>query len=78
MSSTPQDRAAEVARLAHRLVELVSDQPTHQVPLQALISAYASVALCHPCCTLGAAHAARQIADLIETHAAPQDARHVH
>lgn len=77
-SDTHQECDAEVKRLAHRMVELVSEQTTHQVALRALISAYASVAVCHPCCALGAAHAARQIADLIETHAAPHDARHIH
>lgn len=62
---------AQVTALAHRLVELVSQQKTHQVPLEALISAYASVAVCHPCCARQAAATARRVADLIESSAAP-------
>ena len=78
MSSTKQEHQAQVTALAGRMVELVSQQPTHRVALEALISAYASVAMCHPCCALEAATAARHIADLIDTHAAPHDAAQLH
>ncbi len=68
----------EVTALAHRLVEIVSTQQTHQVGLEALISAYASVAVCHPCCTQKAADLARRVADVIESSAAPVGAQHIH
>ena len=70
----------EVTALAHRLVEIVSEQQTHQVGLEALISVYVSVAVCHPCCARLAAATARQIADLIENTVAPlpPGANHIH
>ena len=68
----------EVIALAHRLVEIVSEQQTHQVALEALISAYASVAVCHPCCAQKAADLARRIAGVIESSAAPVGAQHIH
>ena len=68
----------EVTALAHLLVEIVSEQQTHQVGLEALISAYASVAVCHPCCTQKAADLARRVADVIESSAAPVGAQHIH
>ncbi len=68
----------EVTALAHRLVEIVSAQQTHQVALEALISAYASVAVCHPCCAQKAADLARRVADVIESSAAPVGAQHIH
>ena len=68
----------EVTALAHRLVEIVSEQQTHQVGLEALISAYASVAVCHPCCAQKAADLARRVADVIESSAAPVGAQHIH
>ena len=68
----------EVTALAHRLVEIVSTQQTHQVALEALISAYASVAVCHPCSTQKAADLARRVADVIESSAAPVGAQHIH
>lgn len=78
MSTTRQEHLAEVTRLAHRLVEIVSVQPTHLVALEALISAYASVAVCHPCCAHQAAATARRVASLIENTAAPIGAAHIH
>ncbi len=77
-STTQRNHTEEVTALAHRLVEIVSEQQTHQVALDALISAYASVAICHPCCTQKAADLARKVADLIETSAAPNCAKHIH
>ena len=68
----------EVTALTHRLVEIVSAQQTHQVALEALISAYASVAVCHPCCAQKAADLARRVADVIESSAAPVGAQHIH
>lgn len=68
----------EVTALAHRMVEIVSEQQTHQVALEALISAYISVAVCHPCCAQKAADVARRAAGVIENHATPPGAQHVH
>ena len=70
----------EVTALAHLLVEIVSEQQTHQVGLEALISAYASVAVCHPCCAKLAAAVARQVAEIIENTVAPMPpgANHIH
>ena len=66
--------------MAHRLVDIASEQPTHRVALEALISAYVSVAVCHPCCAKSAAATARQVADLIENTVAstPPGANHIH
>lgn len=75
---TKSQHMEEVTALAHRLVEIVSTQQTHQVGLEALISAYASVAVCHPCCTQKAADLARRVADVIESSAAPVGAQHIH
>lgn len=75
---TKSQHMEEVTALAHRLVEIVSAQQTHQVALEALISAYASVAVCHPCCTQKAADLARRVADVIESSAAPVGAQHIH
>ena len=68
----------EATALAHRLVEIVSEQQTHQGALEALISAYASVAVCHPCCAQKAADLARRVADVIESSAAPVGTQHIH
>ena len=78
MNTDPQLNEAETKRLAVSLTDIVSQQATHQTGLQALIWAYAAVAMCHPCCAQGAANAARAAADLIEANTAPQDARHIH
>lgn len=75
---TKSQHMEEVTALAHRLVEIVSEQQTHQVGLEALISAYASVAVCHPCCTQKAADLARRIAGVIESNAAPVGSHHIH
>ena len=75
---TKSQHMEEVTALAHRLVEIVSTQQTHQVGLEALISAYASVAVCHPCCAQKAADLARRIAGFIESNAAPVGAQHIH
>lgn len=68
----------EVTALTHRLVEIVSAQQAHQVALEALISAYASVAVCHPCCAQKAADLARRVAGVIESNAAPVGSHHIH
>ena len=78
IAPTKSQHMEEVSALAHRLVEIVSTQQTHQVGLEALISAYASVAVCHPCCTQKAADLARRVADVIESSAAPVGAQHIH
>ena len=75
---TKSQHMEEVIALAHRLVEIVSEQQTHQVGLEALISAYASVAVCHPCCAQKAADLARRVADVIESSAAPVGTQHIH
>ena len=69
---------AKVKALAHQLIDIASAQETHRIALQALLSAYTSVAVCHPCCARGAASVARAMADVIETHAAPEGAVHFH
>ena len=75
---TKSQHMEEVTALTHRLVDIVSAQQTHQVALEALISAYASVAVCHPCCAQKAADLARRVADVIESSAAPVGAQHIH
>ncbi len=76
---TKAEHHAAVMALAHRMVDIVSEQPTHQVALEALISAYASVAVCHPCCQQQAADLARRVADVLDLDpAAPPHAPHVH
>lgn len=67
-----------VAKAAHAFVDLAAAQQTHQVALEALISAYVSIAVCHPCCADKAAALARAVAGLIETTAAPQGSASVH
>ena len=76
--NTQKSHMSLVTDAAQAFVELASTQPTHQVSLEALISAYAFVAVCHPCCAQKAADLARQVADLIETHAAPRGTQNVH
>lgn len=75
-ADTRAQHLAEVADLAHELVDIVTEHCTHQVALEALMSAYASVAVCHPCCAQRAADLARNVASLIETTPAPQGATH--
>ena len=75
---TKSQHMEEVTALTHRLVDIVSAQQTHQVALEALISAYASVAVCHPCCAQKAADLARRVASVIESSAAPVGAQHIH
>ncbi len=77
MSPSP-EHVAKVNALAHQLIDIVCELETHRVALQALLSAYTSVAVCHPCCARVAASTARQMADVIESHAAPEGAAHVH
>ena len=80
MSKDRAQHLSEVTALAHRLVEIVSEQRTHQVALEALISAYVSVAVCHPCCAQSAAATDRQMADHIQNSVAPRPvgANHLH
>ena len=75
--TNPTPHITQVTELACTLVELVSVQPTHQVALEALISAFVSVAVCHPCCAHKAADIARKMADYIETHSAGNGASHL-
>ena len=77
---TKSQHMEEVTALTHRLVDIVSAQQTHQVALEALISAYVSVAVCHPCCAQSAAATARQMADHIQNSVAPRPvgANHLH
>lgn len=72
--SASQEHVAQVKELAHHLVEIVTKQETHRVALEALISAFVSVAVSHPCCARQAAATARELADYIEIHAAPAGA----
>ena len=77
MNPSP-EHVAKVNALAHQLIDIVSEQETHRIALQALLSAYMSVAICHPCCARSAATTARQMADVIEAHATPEGAALVH
>ena len=79
----PESRAEhlrQVTALAHQLVDIVSQQKTHLIALEALISAYASVAVSHPCCALHAAATAHRVAGLIENSiaSAPSQAGAAH
>lgn len=67
---------AEVTELTHELIDIVTEQRTHRIALEALIAAFAAVAVAHPCCAQQAAHTARQVAALIETTPAPKGATH--
>jgi hypothetical protein len=78
MSNDRTERTRQVTALAHQFVDLATEQQTHQVALEALISAYASIAVCHPCCARHAADTARRVADHIENSAAPARAVPVH
>lgn len=79
--TTSAEHLAEVAALTHVLVD-ISGECTHQVALEALISAYTAVAVTCPCCTRGAAHLARNVAALIESRcdaqAEPHSTPHIH
>lgn len=77
-STTRTEHLSKVTTLAHRLVDIAADQPTHEVAMEALISAYAAVAVCHPCCMQKAADMARRVGDVIEAQAALARASHVH
>ena len=68
----------QVAELARHLADIVTKQPTHRAALEALISTYVAVAICHPCCAQQAANTARRCAELIETRAALAGPNHVH
>lgn len=70
------EHIAEVTELTHVLLDIVTEQRTHRIALEALIAAFTAVAVAHPCCTQQAAHTARQVAALIETTPAPQGATH--
>jgi hypothetical protein len=72
------EHIAEVTELTHVLIDVVTEQRTHRIALEALIAAFAAVAVAHPCCAQQAAHTARKVAALIETTPAPQSATHVH
>ncbi len=76
--TTNQQHQTQVSALAHRLIDIVCEQGTHLAALQALISAYASVAINHPCCARAAADTARRTADLIERHAVPAASQPIH
>lgn len=67
---------AEVTELTHALVHIVTEQRTHRIALEALIAAFAAVAVAHPCCAQQAAHTARNVANLIETTPVPAGATH--
>lgn len=72
-------RPEKAVQLARELVDIVTKQETHREALEALISAFASVAICHPCCAHAAAATARRMADLIENQVkAPAGATHIH
>lgn len=70
------EHIAEVTELTHVLLDIVTEQRTHRIALEALIAAFTAVAVAHPCCARQAAHTARQVAALIETTPVPQGATH--
>ena len=76
--STHQENAAKVKDMANQLVEVARTSETHRIALSALLTAFAAMAVCHPCCAHSCADQAREMADFIETHAAPEGAAHLH
>ena len=69
VSDPEQDYASAIDQLAMRMLDVASMQATHQIVLEALIKAYTTVAVSHPCCTQQSVLVARQVADVIEKHA---------
>lgn len=59
-----------LTKLVNELFDIAAAQPSHQLALQALISAYMSVAVCHPCCAQWSIDVARSAADFIGTKTA--------
>jgi len=78
MSTDQDQRVDRVTSLATAVIRGLGQETDHQLVMDALISAYASVAILNTCCAHRAARIAREIADLIETHAAQQSAAHLH
>lgn len=68
----PQAHAAHalpIKELAETLAQAACARGDHQIALAALISAYASVAVAHPCCARQSVELARTLADFIESDA---------
>lgn len=71
----------EVGALARRFLDMVSDAPTHSIGLNALLQAFASVAVSHPCCTHNAGQKAYEIGVFLMDRAreqGPIHANHIH
>ena len=80
--TTPEDpridqHMSRVTSLATAVIRGLGQETDHQLVMDALISAYASVATLHTCCTQRAARIARDMASLIDAHAA-KDAANLH
>jgi hypothetical protein len=62
------------------LLDVIEDGTQHEIALEALLTAFFSVAVCHPCCVLRSAAFAREVADRIEAKAAlaTAGAHHIH
>lgn len=69
MSDPEKNYDAVVERLVMRMLDIASEQATHQIALEALIKAYTTMAVSHPCCTHQSVLMARHVADAIEKHA---------
>lgn len=78
VAQTP--RLAEIHALARCLLDAIEVGASHEIALEALLTAYFSVAVCHPCCALRSAAFAREVADRIETKVAfaAAGAQHLH
>lgn len=64
------DHRAEVLALSKRLTDLVGDSAiSHERCMDALLLAYATLAMANPCCTQGAASAAMRTSIYLTTAA---------
>ena len=65
----------QTTKLAHALVAVCTAHGAHhRVSMEALLTAFASIAICHPCCATNAAQVARYTAGLIESQTSPASA----
>lgn len=72
---TPEEYVDQVTCLGAAVINAVRQQSDHQLVMDALMSAYVSVASVHPCCAQRAARMARAMADLIEINVVQNAAR---
>ena len=78
VAQTP--RLAEIHALARCLLDAIEVGASHEIALEALLTAYFSVAVCHPYCAHRSAAFAREVAARIETEVAfaVAGAQHLH